>query len=585
MIDYFNPFEYETANKLSEEKICDFYIEDYNYSRFIRSKRNIFLVGARGTGKTMTLLYNSLPVQIYKAKKDKKKIDLSFICIHVPCNTTLIHKKDYQLINQFQAEVVSEHFLVVSIMYEIVDNMSKIPNLLDDANVNYLIEEIEFSFDVTFPQRGDFFKGLKLIIQKEVKKVQQLLNSYENDNFSYPPALSFSSGVLPLVTCLRNIPSLSKTHFALMLDDSHDLNSHQIKAMNSWVAYRDNTIFSFKVALAKVDQPTHITRSGGAILEGHDYTQIDMDQPYHNKYSSFGKLAHGIIQKRLSKVNIHVEPEMFFPLNNKFESDLKQYEEEVRAEAESKYGDDKKKITDHIYKYARAKYFKGKAISKSNRPPYSGFEILVHMSTGVIRNLLDPCYWMYDSLVSEIHASGGDISSIKEIPPNVQREVILDRSKRKWEWIEDGLANSIDGCSLEEGKHIYQLFDQLAILFRNRLLVHESEPRAVTFTISDKKSEHHSALIKLLDKAKKAQILYTYRSSAKDSGSRETYYVPNRILWPERGLDPVGQHARVSLKSSVLWEAAVNNKEIPFAIKSTTKVEENDRQQKLWDKI
>jgi predicted AAA+ superfamily ATPase len=74
MIDYFNPFEYETANKLSEEKICDFYIEDYNYSRFIRSKRNIFLVGARGTGKTMTLLYNSLPVQIYKAKKDKKKL-------------------------------------------------------------------------------------------------------------------------------------------------------------------------------------------------------------------------------------------------------------------------------------------------------------------------------------------------------------------------------------------------------------------------------------------------------------------------------------------------------------------------------
>ena len=96
MIDYFNPFEYETANKLSEDKICDFYIEDYNYSRFIRSKKNIFLVGARGTGKTMTLLFNSLPLQIYKANKNNENIDLSFICIHIPCNTTLIHKKEYQ---------------------------------------------------------------------------------------------------------------------------------------------------------------------------------------------------------------------------------------------------------------------------------------------------------------------------------------------------------------------------------------------------------------------------------------------------------------------------------------------------------
>ena len=583
MIDYFNPFEYETANKLSEEKICDFYIEDYNYSRFIRSKRNIFLVGARGTGKTMTLLFNSLPVQIYKAKKKNRGLDLSFVCIHIPCNTTLIHKKEYQLIKEFQAEVVSEHFLVVSIMYELVDNMSKVPDLLDGINIKTLIEEIEFSFDVDFPQKDDFFKGLKLIIQKEVKKAQQLLNSYEDDNFSYPPALSFSSGVLPLVTCLRNIPALSQTHFALMLDDAHDLNLYQVKAMNSWVAYRDNTIFSFKVALAKVDQPTHITRSGGAILEGHDYTQIDMDQAYHNKYASFGKLARGIIEKRLSKIDINVEPEKFFPLHRQFKNDLKQCEEDVRVEAESKYGSNQRKIGDHIYKYARAKYFKDRSKSKSNLPPYSGFDILVHISTGVIRNLLDPCYWMYDALVSEIHASSGDISSIKEIPPNVQREVILDRSKRKWEWIEDGLSNSIEGCSLEEGKYIYQLFDQLAILFRNRLLFHESEPRAVTFTISDKKSEHYPALIELLNKAKKSQILYTYRSSAKDSGSRETYYVPNRILLPERGLDPHGQHARVSLKSSVLWEAAINNKEIPLSAKN--KVKEYDNQRKLWDKI
>ena len=368
-----------------------------------------------------------------------------------------------------------------------------------------------------------------------------------------------------------------------MLDDSHDLNTYQVKAVNSWVAYRDNTLFSFKVALAKVDKPLQITRSGGAILEGHDYTQIDMDQPYQNKYSAFGKLAREIVRKRLLRLGINVSPDDFFPVSPRFERELKQCENDVRLEAIEKYGNETKKISDHVYKYSRAEYFKKRAISKGNIPPYSGFDILVHMSTGVIRNLLDPCYWMYDAVVSEVHTQKCKNSSVENIPPDIQREVILNRSKRKWEWIEEGLANSIDGCSVEEGKYIYQLFDQLAIHFRDRLINHPSEPRAVTFTVSDQNYEHYSDLLRLLNIARKAQILYTYRSSAKDSGGRETYYVPNRILWPERGLDPHGQHARVSLKARVLWEAAIHNKGISSARKMTKKGNSHDKQQQLWD--
>lgn len=51
-----NPFEFEAANNLKDEDIIKFYIEDHNYTRFIRSTKNIFIVGERGAGKTMTLL-------------------------------------------------------------------------------------------------------------------------------------------------------------------------------------------------------------------------------------------------------------------------------------------------------------------------------------------------------------------------------------------------------------------------------------------------------------------------------------------------------------------------------------------------
>ena len=61
--------------------------------------------------------------------------------------------------------------------------------------------------------------------------------------------------------------------------------------MNSWIAYRDHSLFSFKVAVAKVGTQTKITSSGGSILPGHDYTEIDLEAPLQNKDTNFYQLA------------------------------------------------------------------------------------------------------------------------------------------------------------------------------------------------------------------------------------------------------------------------------------------------------
>lgn len=74
-----NPFEFEAANNLKDEDIIKFYIEDHNYTRFIRSTKNIFIVGERGAGKTMTLLYNSFSIQLVfniKFRKETKQLQI-----------------------------------------------------------------------------------------------------------------------------------------------------------------------------------------------------------------------------------------------------------------------------------------------------------------------------------------------------------------------------------------------------------------------------------------------------------------------------------------------------------------------------
>lgn len=79
-----NPFEYVGANDLPGKTILDYYIEDFNFSRFIQSTRNVLLVGERGCGKSMTLLYNSFPVQRLRAERDDNEVPLDTIGVYVP---------------------------------------------------------------------------------------------------------------------------------------------------------------------------------------------------------------------------------------------------------------------------------------------------------------------------------------------------------------------------------------------------------------------------------------------------------------------------------------------------------------------
>ena len=79
----------------------------------------------------------------------------------------------------------------------------------------------------------------------------------------------------------------------------------------------------------------------------------------------------------------------------------------------------------------------------------------------------------------------------------------------------------------------------------------------------------------LIEILQKAHLLYIRIGPAKDDGKRETYYIPNKILWPARGLDPYGQHARVSIRASSLLEAAEGSQIEP--------IQADGEQMELWD--
>ena len=99
-----NPFEYEQAHLIPEEMVARYYIDDHRHSRLLRSPRNIFLIGERGSGKTMALMYNTLRIQGLVASQRNRSRDLRFVGALVPANTPLTHRREHDLLDSFQGE-------------------------------------------------------------------------------------------------------------------------------------------------------------------------------------------------------------------------------------------------------------------------------------------------------------------------------------------------------------------------------------------------------------------------------------------------------------------------------------------------
>jgi hypothetical protein len=552
-----NPFEYDAAPNLKPDLLVDWFIEDHNFSRFIRSNRNVLINGERGSGKSMALIYNSVRYQKLREQKKGERFPPDYAGIYVPCNTPLIHKQEYKLLGEVEQAILSEHYLAYSIGSAIAKEFQNISEDFTDEDNKQLIDEFSYLTGACASGEKGPFKLLQRAIREKILKDQQVLARGATVELSFDTA-SFYTLIFPILEALKNTSLLQNTHLSLLIDDAHDLNMHQRKILNSWLGYRDHSIFSFKVAIAGLRNYDMRTASGGTILEGHDYITVDLEQSYQNKESEFGKFAREVVERRLQNVGLPCKPEEFFPESEPFNRALAECNQRAREEAIAMGYDpndpnDAKAIRDYVYKYGRAIYFRERS-PKANRPIYAGFDTLVHLSTGVIRNLLDPCFRMYDELCSE-----SSDTMLYSVPCEIQSRIIQKRSERLWEFIRNNLETQVEGCGKTEADKLRNLFMRLAEYFRHRLKHHKSEPRILTFIISQRTPETDSELDPILRLAHKAQLLYIRSGRSKDGGGKEDYFTPNRMLWPEYGLDVHGQHGRASLKAVDLVGALHGN--------------------------
>lgn len=561
-----NPFEFEAANKFSVQEMVDYFIPDDNLTRVLDSRKNVFLLGDRGTGKTMALRYYSLPVQFFlsdKAEHSTRNL-LAVMGIYIPCRMPGLGKTEPELLQPFLGRLTGEHLLVTSIISNLAEALNAVPGLATPEEEEALRPEISSALDWTLSKEHPVFKALGKAARHESVEAQRALNR-RSENSHYEKLATFATVFQTLLEILTTtVGRLKNSHFSLMFDDAEDLSDYQNETLNSWIAVRDTSRISFKVATSAVDQRPLRTVSGGGLLERHDFIRVDLEQDFQNSETAYGHLARKIVNRRLEHSGINRNADEFFPPNPLFAADLATAKDKARREAENK-GLKDRQIRDYANKMERAIYFRDRP-SQANRPPYSGFDLLVHVSTGVVRYLLEPCYEMYDMALS---AMSDKSAPLTHVAPDTQTDCLQQMSKRRWEWLKETFNASIKGCTREDAERIYHLADQLAVLFKYRLYHHQSEPRAISFSISawpGISAQQKQDLEKLLRVARRAQILFERLSTGKDEGSLDTYYTFDRLLWIERGLDPVGQNARVSIEAKYVWAAAYENQPLPVDV-------------------
>ena len=383
---------------------------------------------------------------------------------------------------------------------------------------------------------------------------------FEDELFDY---LDF---LLPLLDGMSEI--INHGTIYLLIDDAQCLSDTQTYILNSWVSTRTSRRVSLKIS-TQYNYKSFYTVQGSTIDSPHDFSLIDMASIYTGKNKSkYRNRIEEIVNKRLRLYGIETTAMDFFEVDIAQEEKIKEYAEKYRKEFDAGNGKGHNRSDDAI-RYARPDFIKSLAGTSKNSSTYSysGFEQLVHLSSGVVRYFLEPAHLMYAKELT----NGND--NISKISSGIQNEIVREEANKF-------LFNELDRIKI--GKHentipssdidmLTNLIKGLGALFREILLSERSERRVFSIAISDEPSEKVSNVLAL-----GIRLGYFQQSTIGKKnaifGGRTKLYIMNRRLAPIWTLDPNGFVGYLFVKNELLEEALVNpdamNKRIHKYMKS-----------------
>jgi len=582
-----NPFDTSTPEGLSPKDTVDLFVDVFSDFYQIIDIGHVFIKSPRGSGKSMIFRYLRPDCQCLKKNCSLK--DLDFLGVYIPlknANFTLLPELR-RLDQQYAGIVMNEHLMVLHfaiMFFKNIDNEKKLFLTIKQK------EAIEYYYLFHSLINDNANKRKKLSIKLEtfcdvIEAIKNILELKYKMTLTYLKKLAFTKDLLvyqgdlfdyigfliPLINTFMKAIGLPEKTIYLLVDDAHCLTETQARILNTWVSTRTSKQISLKVS-TQYNYKSYYTITGGTIDTPHDYSEIDISSIYTGKSKSkYKKRIADIVKRRFQLHNIQASVFDFFPEDKEQKKQIKKIEE-LYIE---KYKTGKNKgyyRTDDALRYARPDYIKSLSGTRksSSSYSYSGFDQLVHLSSGVVRFFLEPAHHMFAREMAK-----GNI--FKHISPGTQNDISREEANKYLYEDLDKLKRGCENNTIPETdiNRLSKLIQGLGGLFRQILLSERAERRVFSIAFSDEPSELTSRILNL-----GVELGYFHKSTIgrKDSrsGGRTALYVLNRRLSPVWTLDPTSFAGYLFITNKVIEDAMEKPFSLLNRIKKTKLFKESD---------
>lgn len=581
-----NPFQIKTPEALTAEETVSLFVDEYTELPKIKAEGHTFIIGPRGTGKSMIFRYLQPDCQC----QNKSLGEIDYLGLYIPLRNAGFTKiTEMKRLYNVAAEYLNEHIMVTFFMQKCFAELSN-QGLYTEAAESLDAEGMKYFRECFLPRlSGCDKKGIQIEKGEKIYsvfyKMSQIMEKVYLEAINYAKKFSFTrepipyegslyeylSFIIPLIEGIKKISCFSGKCIYFLIDDAHMLDTLQTRILNNWISTRTSGTVSLKIS-SQYNYKNYYTTNGEMIETPHDFSEVDMTMVYTGKAKKkYLNRVSEIIKKRLMNHGIDVSPEVFFEQNSEQEEKIREIEEQYKKKYDEGKGRGNRREDDAI-RYARPDYIKSLS-GNSSTYSYAGFGQLVHLSSGIIRFFLESAYKMY---AEEESISNG--KQILKISHSIQNKVVRKDAddflfndlpkygRTKQEKLEQSDYDFCDEFGeeipeelypLEDIRNLSNLIEGLGGLFHQILLSDRSERRVFSVAISDQPSDKVKKIFRL-----GMRLGYFHKSTIgkKDSGSggRTALYILNRRLAPIWTLDVTSFAGYLFVQNNILEEAMKN---------------------------
>ncbi len=548
-----NPFTVQTPEDVSASDAVSLFVDVFTDFPKVRHVGHLFLHGPRGSGKSM--IFRMLMPDCQAELLGASGLDeLGFYSVYFPVKSWFFNLPEFgRMENEHAGTIINEHFMVLHIAIKALDTLAEDSLIPSTKVAATAVKEFAHSvverrlrlcgFGEPIPgideseTAHDVFRCLTSQFEELYAKVVDYLRRsaippYTPEPFT-GPLCGYLDFLLPMLEGVRKLPFMPSKEgpIFLLVDDADQLSLVQTQILNTWVASRTSSAVSIKVS-TQMQYKSYRTVTRQTIDTPHDYSDVNISTLYTTKKGKYRSRVTEIVTKRLALANISGTPQEIFPADVKQEEAIRRIAEKYISEWESSGRGYRPQ--DDALRYARPDFMRSQAGTSKSSPSYSysGFDQLVHISSGIVRYFLEAAAEMYDEVQSV--AKG---KPVKQIPPSIQNDVVR---KQAVEFLFDDLERlkrDADKHAIREDTvtKLHLLISSLGGLFRMILISDRSERRVFSIAFYELPEKD---LQEVLDLGLRYGHFHRSTIGNKEGTGRTRLYIMSRRLAPLFGLDP-----------------------------------------------